>query len=179
MTWDRFLCVTNFQFFFYKICVQNQWGHKLWDPRSGLPHWRSKFDSRDGRIIISFSVLILWTLCEKSGYLNCRWIRGVGVGQEVLFRATWSCIVAFLVLFCRLVLLNSEAQENILLTSLLSTWANPIHPVDEVIPSIPVLIKEIKMLGESKDLYFLFLVLIKGMRSRGFLCKTPGVESFS
>ena len=45
-----------------------------------------------------------------------------------------------------------------------SRYSAFIFPVDEFIPLFPVLLKELRMLGESKVLSFLFLVLIKGMR---------------
>ena len=97
---DGILWVANFRFPFYKICVQNRWGHKVLRPWWGLWYWRSQFNyCQDGRLT-RFSILILWTLCKKFDEgksesiallifvlwrcMNCRWMRGGGVGQKVL-----------------------------------------------------------------------------------------------
>ena len=47
---------------------------------------------------------------------------------------------------------------------LLATRATFIHPVEKFILLLPVLPKTMRMLGESKVLYFFFLVLIKRMQ---------------
>ena len=55
----------NFWFQFYKICVQNQWRIKSWDPSSGLWHWWSELDYHYDGLLLCFSILTLWTLCGK------------------------------------------------------------------------------------------------------------------
>lgn len=62
-------------------------------------------------------------------------------------------------------------------TWLLATRTSPVHLVDEsIITLFPLLIMQIRMLGESKVLTFLLLVLIKEMRRWGgskiFLCNS-------
>ena len=88
-------------------------------------------------------------------------------------------------IFRKLVRLNHEALGKYIprrpswATSwLLATRARFIHPVEKFIPMLPVLLMEIMMLTESNVRFFLFLVLIKRMRSyddsKIFLCDTSG-----
>ena len=111
---------------------------------------------------------------------------GWGLRQKVSFRTSWNRIFLSLFFFFRkLVGLNPEARakylaiQPLLATSwLLATRASPIYLVDEFTCLLPVLLKEMRMLRESKVLSSLLLGLIKGMRRWGkskiLLCNPRG-----
>ena len=99
-----------------KLVLRISGGIKLWDLCWGLQHWQPKFDYRYDRMLICFPILILWSLRKTNegeaesivllilvfcGYFNCWWVRGDGVGQKVLFRASWRPI------FCLFLCLKS------------------------------------------------------------------------
>ena len=54
----------NFWFLLYAICVQNQWGIKLWDPSWGLWHWWSKFSYLWIECVFAFQIWY-YKLCVK------------------------------------------------------------------------------------------------------------------
>ena len=58
---DWVICVANFWFPFYEICVQDRWWHKLLRLSWGLRHWWSKFNYCKDGILTCFSVMIFWT----------------------------------------------------------------------------------------------------------------------
>ena len=98
------LWVANFQFRFYEICVQNQWRIKFWNPledsdtsepgsitvrmlsnrylffNSDIMNFEWKADEGEAKSILLIFVL-RWCF-------HCCQVRGGGMGQKVLFRAT-------------------------------------------------------------------------------------------
>ena len=117
---------------------------------------------------------------------NCQWVR-VG-GTKSL---TWSQLKSHLCswIFRSLVRLNLGAwgkylatHASLATTRLLIICGSPIHPVDAFIPLLPVLLKEIRMFGQSKVLSFCFWCWSRecggGVNPR-FCNATTGVESYS
>ena len=91
--------------------------------------------------------------------------------QKVSFGVSWNSIFLFLFFFTNWFTWISKRKGTIhpslTTTWLLATCASPIHLVDESITLFPVLIMEIRILGEPKVLTFLFLILVKEMRRWG------------
>ena len=56
---------TIFDSHFIKFVFRISWDIKFWDPSLRLRHWGCEFFYRKDGTLICFSVLILWTLCER------------------------------------------------------------------------------------------------------------------
>ena len=120
------------------------------------------------------------------GYLNLQWVK-VG-GTKSL---TWGQLKSHLCswIFRKLVWLNLGAWGKYLVTHpslattrLLIRRGSPIDPVDAFIPLFPVLLKEIRMFGQSKVLSFCFWCWSRECRggvNPRFYSVTTGVESCS
>ena len=93
---------------FIKFVFRISRGIKFWDPGWGFSHRQSEFNCHYDGILTCFSILILWNLCEKpmsgrqkalfyyflsfGGTLIAGGWGACGVGQKVLFRASWNGI---------------------------------------------------------------------------------------
>ena len=78
---DCILWVANFRFPFYEICVQNQWGHKCWDPAED-------FETGDsGWITVRMEYLLVFQYWYSELCVENRW----GGGRK-------NCFVNFLFL---------------------------------------------------------------------------------